>query len=48
MSTLSGKTLKVIAKELATLEQTPPEDIHVVPNEENLTAIAAWIRGPGT
>lgn len=45
--TLSGKTLKAIIKELDTLQQTPPEDIQVIPNEADLTVISAWIRGPG-
>ncbi|CAO3620101.1 unnamed protein product [Cunninghamella blakesleeana] len=38
--------LKKIAKELAQLYQSPLEDIQVIPNEEDLTEIQAWIRGP--
>ncbi|KAI8068146.1 ubiquitin-conjugating enzyme E2 S-like protein [Gilbertella persicaria] len=47
MSQLSSKAVKQIAKELQKLEQTPPEDIQVITNEENLTRVRAWIRGPG-
>lgn len=47
MSVLSGKALKEIVKELIYLQQTPPEDIQVIPNDEDLTTIEAWIRGPG-
>lgn len=47
MTVLSGKAIKRIVKELESLQQTPPEDIQVIANEENLTEIEAWIRGPG-
>lgn len=47
MVVLSGKAIKRIIKELESLQQTPPEDIQVLANEEDLTQIEAWIRGPG-
>jgi ubiquitin-conjugating enzyme E2 S len=46
MTILSSKALKRIIKELTSLQQSPPEDIQVIANEENLTEIQAWIRGP--
>ncbi|KAI8369250.1 ubiquitin-conjugating enzyme/RWD-like protein [Radiomyces spectabilis] len=33
-------------KEMQQLEHSPPEDIQVIANENNLTDIQAWIRGP--
>lgn len=47
MTVLSSKALKRIVKEMTSLQQAPPEDIQVIANEENLTEIQAWIRGPG-
>lgn len=47
MACLSSKALKQIAKELQKLQQDPPEDVQVIANDENLTEIQAWIRGPG-
>jgi ubiquitin-conjugating enzyme E2 S len=47
MASLSSKALKQIVKELQKLQQDPPEDIQVIVNDENLTEIQAWIRGPG-
>ncbi|GAA5808247.1 hypothetical protein MFLAVUS_001635 [Mucor flavus] len=46
MVVLSGKAIKQIVKELHSLQQTPPEDIQVLANDEDLTQIEAWIRGP--
>ncbi|GAA5804488.1 ubiquitin-conjugating enzyme/RWD-like protein [Helicostylum pulchrum] len=46
MTVLSGKAIKRIVKELESLQQTPPEDIQVLANDEDLTQIEAWIRGP--
>ncbi|KAI7854302.1 ubiquitin-conjugating enzyme/RWD-like protein [Circinella umbellata] len=45
-SELAPHALKKIAKELQTLERSPPEDIQVLDNEQDLTEIQAWIRGP--
>lgn len=47
MTILSSKALKRIVKEMTSLQQAAPEDIQVIANEENLTEIQAWIRGPG-
>lgn len=47
MTALSGTAIKRIVKELNALQQHPPEDIQVIANDENLTEIQAWIRGPG-
>lgn len=46
MTALSGTAIKRIVKELNALQQHPPEDIQVIANDENLTEIQAWIRGP--
>ncbi|KAI8141387.1 ubiquitin-conjugating enzyme/RWD-like protein [Fennellomyces sp. T-0311] len=45
-SELAPHALKKIAKELQSLERSPPEDIQVLNNEQDLTEIQAWIRGP--
>ncbi|KAI9248534.1 ubiquitin-conjugating enzyme/RWD-like protein [Phascolomyces articulosus] len=45
-SELAPQALKKIAKELQSLERSPPEDIQVLNNEQDLTEIQAWIRGP--
>jgi ubiquitin-conjugating enzyme E2 S len=47
MTNLSSKALKQIVKEIHKLQQDPPEDIQLIANDENLTEIQAWIRGPG-
>lgn len=44
---LAPGALKLIAKDLQGLIQKPPEDIQVVNNDQDLTEIKAWIRGPG-
>ena len=44
---LTTIAIKQIAKELQKLEQSPPEDIQVILNEDDLTHVQAWIRGPG-
>ncbi|KAI8327930.1 ubiquitin-conjugating enzyme/RWD-like protein [Choanephora cucurbitarum] len=43
---LTTIAIKQIAKELQKLEQSPPEDIQVILNEDDLTHVQAWIRGP--
>lgn len=45
--TLAPQALKSIAKELQSLERSPPEDVQVIQGEQDLTEIQAWIRGPG-
>lgn len=45
--TLTAKAIKLIAKELEKLQSDPPEDIQVIANEESLTELHCWIRGPG-
>ncbi|KAI8640815.1 ubiquitin-conjugating enzyme E2 S [Parasitella parasitica] len=45
-ATLTSKAIKRIVKEIQQLQQTPPEDIQVIPEDENLTEVHAWIRGP--
>ncbi|CEI89206.1 Putative Ubiquitin-conjugating enzyme E2 S [Rhizopus microsporus] len=44
--TLTAKAIKLIAKELEKLQSDPPEDIQVIANEESLTELHCWIRGP--
>ncbi|CEI86627.1 Putative Ubiquitin-conjugating enzyme E2 S [Rhizopus microsporus] len=44
--TLTTKAIKLIAKELEKLQSDPPEDIQVIANEESLTELHCWIRGP--
>ncbi|CDH54021.1 ubiquitin-conjugating enzyme e2 s-like [Lichtheimia corymbifera JMRC:FSU:9682] len=46
MGTLAPQALKSIAKELQSLERSPPEDVQVIQGEQDLTEIQAWIRGP--
>ncbi|RKP00801.1 hypothetical protein CXG81DRAFT_5894, partial [Caulochytrium protostelioides] len=38
--------LKTVARELAAIATTPLEDVVVIPNDANLAAVEAWIRGP--
>lgn len=45
--TLSSKAIKRIVKELQQLQASPPEDIQIIVDDENLTKVQAWIRGPG-
>ncbi|KAL7333412.1 hypothetical protein PS15p_202315 [Mucor circinelloides] len=44
--TLSSKAIKRIVKELQHLQASPPEDIQIIVDDENLTEVQAWIRGP--
>jgi len=46
-ATLSSKAIKRIVKELQHLQTSPPEDIQIIVDDENLTEVQAWIRGPG-
>ncbi|EPB87621.1 ubiquitin-conjugating enzyme E2 S [Mucor circinelloides 1006PhL] len=45
-ATLSSKAIKRIVKELQHLQTSPPEDIQIIVDDENLTEVQAWIRGP--
>ncbi|KAK4516523.1 uncharacterized protein ATC70_011497 [Mucor velutinosus] len=45
-ATLSSKAIKRVVKELQQLQTSPPEDIQVIVDDENLTQVQAWIRGP--
>lgn len=47
MTKVSSTAVKKILKEIQSLQEEPPEDIQIILNEENLTEIQAWIRGPG-
>lgn len=47
MVKVSASAIKRILKEVQSLHQQPPEDIQIILNEENLTEIQSWIRGPG-
>lgn len=47
MTTLTSKAVKLVVKELENLQSDPPEDVQVIMNDESLTEIQAWIRGPG-
>jgi ubiquitin-conjugating enzyme E2 S len=47
MSSLSSKAVKKIVKELQGLKENPPEDIQLAINDQDLSEIIAWIRGPG-
>jgi mRNA-degrading endonuclease RelE of RelBE toxin-antitoxin system len=47
MTKVAPSAVKRILKEIEKLHQQPPEDIQIILNEENLTEIQAWIRGPG-
>ena len=46
-TTLSSKAIRGIVKELQQLQQSPPEDIQIIIDDDNLTEIQSWIRGPG-
>lgn len=46
-ATLSSKAIKRIVKEIQQLQTSPPEDIQIIVDDENLTEVQAWIRGPG-
>ncbi|KAI8881051.1 hypothetical protein K501DRAFT_253928 [Backusella circina FSU 941] len=46
MSSLSSKAVKKVVKELQGLKENPPEDIQLVINDQDLSEIIAWIRGP--
>ncbi|CAO3683876.1 unnamed protein product [Rhizopus stolonifer] len=46
MTTLSSKAIKFIAKEIESLQNEPPEDIQIIINDESLSEVEAWIRGP--
>ncbi|GAN03983.1 ubiquitin-conjugating enzyme E2 S-like [Mucor ambiguus] len=46
VTTLSSKAIKRIVKELQQLQTSPPEDIQIIVDDENLTEVQAWIRGP--
>ncbi|KAG1452524.1 hypothetical protein G6F46_003657 [Rhizopus delemar] len=46
MTTLTSKAVKLVVKELENLQSDPPEDVQVIMNDESLTEIQAWIRGP--
>ncbi|KAL0138675.1 ubiquitin-conjugating enzyme E2 S-B [Mucor lusitanicus] len=45
-ATLSSKAIKRIVKEIQQLQTSPPEDIQIIVDDENLTEVQAWIRGP--
>ncbi|KAG2191327.1 hypothetical protein INT46_010223 [Mucor plumbeus] len=45
-TTLSSKAIRRIVKELQQLQQSPPEDIQTIIDDENISEIQAWIRGP--
>ncbi|KAL9541630.1 hypothetical protein MBANPS3_009009 [Mucor bainieri] len=45
-ATLSSKAIKRIVKELQQLQTSPPEDIQIIVDDDNLTEVQAWIRGP--
>jgi ubiquitin-conjugating enzyme E2 S len=46
-TTLPSKAIRRIVKELQQLQQSPPEDIQTIIDDENISEIQAWIRGPG-
>ncbi|KAJ3303854.1 ubiquitin-conjugating enzyme E2 S [Kappamyces sp. JEL0829] len=46
MAAVSAQSIKKIAKELREIKNSPPEGIKIVLNEEDLTDIQAWIKGP--
>ncbi|KAJ1922735.1 hypothetical protein IWQ60_006331 [Tieghemiomyces parasiticus] len=46
MENFAPTVVRRIAKELQALQQSPPEGIRVLINEENLADIQAWIAGP--
>jgi ubiquitin-conjugating enzyme E2 S len=43
---ISKGALSFLNIELAALMQDPPEGIRLIPNEQNLFDIQAWIQGP--
>lgn len=45
--TLQPNVVRQLAKELKALDETPPEGIKVIVNDEDLTVIFAEIDGPG-
>jgi ubiquitin-conjugating enzyme E2 S len=45
---LSVASIKRVFTEVQDLVTNPPEDIRVQLNEDDITDIAAYIRGPGT
>eukprot|EP00842_Homolaphlyctis_polyrhiza_P005266 jgi/Hompol1/5740/HPOL_004664-RA len=43
---ISPGVVKRIARELAEVRTSPPEGIQLIPNDENILDIQAWIQGP--
>ncbi|KAI9003068.1 ubiquitin-conjugating enzyme E2 S-like protein [Gaertneriomyces semiglobifer] len=46
MAQFPASVIKKIAREIAELQNSPPEGIKVIINHDNLTDVQAWIEGP--
>nr|KAJ3422909.1 ubiquitin-conjugating enzyme E2 S [Polyrhizophydium stewartii] len=47
LQSASPAAIKRIAKEITDLRANPLEDIVLIPNEDNIMDVQAWIQGPG-
>ncbi|KAG0056781.1 ubiquitin-conjugating enzyme E2 S [Gryganskiella cystojenkinii] len=47
MDFLSTTAIRKVSRELYILENDPPEGIRLIPSEESIADIQAWIKGPG-